>query len=575
MKHKIISLIIVISFLGCSNQKNNRYIESQSLGIVVSADRYATEVGKKILEDGGNAIDASVGIGFALAVTYPRAGNLGGGGFMVLRLEDGSTTSIDYREKAPQKSSRNMYLDSEGDHIKHLSEEGYLSVGVPGSVAGMLFALEKYGTMSIEQVLMPSYKLAIEGFRVDSNFAASLSEKKDLFLNYPSTADIFLKDSADTFDEGDVFIQPDLAGTIFRIIKLGKAGFYGGATAAFLVATMKKYGGIISKDDLLSYEPVEREPLIGSYRGYDIISMPPPSSGGIVMIELLNILEEFDLNTTVPLTGDYIKLYVEASKYAFADRAEYLGDTDFYHVPVNTLISKEYARTIAGKIKLNGITPSDEIMFQNKAWLDSVEGMIINESSETTHYSVIDQWGNAVSATTTLNSYYGSKIVAEGAGFLLNNEMDDFAAKVGSPNIYGLVHSEANAIEPNKRMLSSMTPTIVEKDGEVMLIIGSPGGSRIISAVTQTILYYIDFGMEPDVVVNQPRIHHQWLPDSLYYEPDALTSIMIFELEKTGYKLKEKTSIGNIQLIGRSRSSRMMVPVPDMRRGGYGVVVNN
>ena len=575
LRYKIIGLIIVFSFFGCTKRKPALYSEPRSFGIVVSVDKYATEVGKKILEDGGNAVDAAVGIGFALAVTYPRAGNLGGGGFMVLRFKDGTATSIDYREKAPQKSSRDMYLDPEGNHLTELSEEGYLSAGVPGSVAGMLYALENYGTMSIKDVLIPSFELATEGFRVDSNFAASLQEKKDLLRKYPSTADIFLKDSVSTYEEGDIFKQPDLAGTIDRIIKHGRAGFYDGVTADYFVSTMSKYGGIIGKDDLLSYEPVEREPLIGNYRGYDIISMPPPSSGGVVMIELLNILEEFDLYSSFPLTDAYLKLYVEASKFAFADRAEYLGDTDFYAVPVNTLISKEYAQTIVDIIKMNGITPSDEILHQDRNWLESVERVIKKEGNETTHYSVMDQWGNAASVSTTINSYYGSKVIVEGAGFLLNNEMDDFAAKVGSPNLYGLVHGEANTIEPNKRMLSSMTPTIVEKDGEVVLITGSPGGSRIISAVVQNIIYYIDFGMEPDMVVDQPRVHHQWLPDSLYYEPDALDSLLISDLEKMGYNLRKRTAVGSTQLIGRSRFSGLMIPVPDMRRGGYGVVVKN
>ena len=575
LKHQIMCLIIVIAISGCSSQKHSLYVESQSFGIVVSFDKYATEVGKKILEDGGNAIDASVGVGFALAVTHPGAGNLGGGGFMVLRLKDGSRTSIDYREKAPQKASRDMYLDSKGNHLTHLSQEGYLSVGVPGSVAGMLFALEKYGTMSIEQVLKPSYKLAIEGFRVDARFSTLLTFFKDELSKYPSTADIFLKDSLTAYEEGDIFRQPDLAATIDRIIKQGNAGFYSGRTAELFVSTMKKYGGLITKEDLMSYKPVEREPIIGNYRGYDIISMPPSSSGGVILIELLNILEEFDLSSTEPLDLAYLKLYVEASKFAFADRAEYLGDMDFYPVPINKLISKEYARTIVNKIKMNGMTPSDEILHQNKAWLDSVESMIINESSETTHYSVIDQWGNAAAVTTTINSIYGSKVIVEGAGFLLNNEMDDFAAKPGSPNIYGLVHGEANSIEPNKRMLSSMSPTIVEKDGEVVLVTGAPGGSGIISAVAQTIIYYIDFGMEPDKAVELPRVHHQWLPDILFYEPNALDSLMIIDLEKLGYNLEIRRGVGNIQLIGKSHSSNLLTPAPDKRLGGYGVVVKN
>jgi len=575
MKHKIMCLIIVISISGCSKRKHSLYVESQSFGIVVSETKFATEVGKKILEDGGNAIDASVGVGFALAVTYPEAGNLGGGGFMVLRLKDGSRTSIDYREKAPQKASRDMYLDSDGNHLTQLSQEGYLSVGVPGSVAGMLFALEKYGTMSIEQVLKPSYKLAKEGFRVDAKFASMLEFLKDELSKYPSTADIFLKDSLTAYEEGDIFKQPDLAATIDRIIKQGTAGFYSGLTAELFVSTMNKYGGIISKEDLMSYKPVEREPIIGSYRGYDIISMPPSSSGGVVLIELLNILEEFDLSSTKPLSTAYLKLYVEASKFAYADRAEHLGDMDFYPVPISKLISKEYARTIANKIKINGITPSNEILHQNEAWLDSAEIDILNESSETTHYSVIDQWGNAVAVTTTINSLYGSKVIVEGAGFLLNNEMDDFAVKPGSPNIYGLVHGVANSIEPNKRMLSSLSPTIVVKDGETVLVTGARGGTAIISAVAQNIIYYIDFGMEPDIAIEQPRVHHQWLPDILYYEPGALDSLVISDLEKLGYNLRIKTRVGNIQLIGKSHSSKLLTPAPDKRKGGYGVVVKN
>ena len=575
LKHKMMCLIIVIAISGCSNQKHTPYVESQSFGIVVSETKYATEVGKKILEDGGNAIDASVGVGFALAVTYPEAGNLGGGGFMVLRLKDGSRTSIDYREKAPQKASRDMYLDSDGNHLTQLSQEGYLSVGVPGSVAGMLFALEKYGTMSIEQVLMPSYKLAKEGFRVGAKFAFVLDVFKDKLSKYPSTADIFLKDSLTAYEEGDIFKQPDLAATIDRIIKQGNAGFYSGRTAELFVSTMNKYGGLITKEDLKSYKPVEREPIIGNYRGYDIISMPPSSSGGTLLIELLNILEEFDLSSTEPLSSAYLKLYIEASKFAFADRAEHLGDMDFYPVPINKLISKEYARTIVNKIKINGITPSDEILYQNEAWLDSVESDILNESSETTHYSVIDQWGNAAAVTTTINSLYGSKVIVEGAGFFLNNEMDDFAAKPGSPNIYGLVHGQANSIEPNKRMLSSLSPTIVVKDGETVLVLGARGGSGIISAVAQNIIYYIDFGMEPDMAVEQPRVHHQWLPDILFYEPDALDSLVISDLEKLGYDLRIRTKVGNIQLIGKSRSSNLLTPAPDKRGGGYGVVIRN
>jgi len=347
LNNNIIVPLLFLSLLGCSQHNSTlEKSESRPVGIVVSVESHATQEGIQILQQGGNAIDAAVAVGFALAVTYPAAGNLGGGGFMVLRLNDGVKTTIDYREKAPAKASRDMFLDTEGNHLTELSQEGYLSAGVPGSVAGLLYSLEHYGTMSVSVILSPSYNLAINGFIVDSSFAASLYDNRISLGKYPSTVEIFFKDSISTYQEGDIFRQQDLANTIKRIINDGKAGFYDGLTAELFEAAMNRYGGIISKDDLLSYEAIERKPIIGHFRGYEIISMPPPSSGGIVLTELLNILEGFDIPSIAPFSESYIKTYVEASKYAFADRAEYLGDPDFYPVPINALISKKYARTI-------------------------------------------------------------------------------------------------------------------------------------------------------------------------------------------------------------------------------------
>ena len=572
---KLIQITVFFLFIAsCSYKQAAKIITSERpVGIVVSIEKYATEIGGQILREGGNAVDAAVAVGFALSVTNPRAGNIGGGGFMVMRLSDGTKTTIDYREKAPLASSGDMYLDSMGEPIDELSQEGYLSVGVPGSVAGMLFALEKYGTFPISKVLQPAFLLARNGIEVDSLLAGTIEEKLNSLIKYPSTAKIFLKDSL-PYEVGDTLYQLDLAGTLERIMINGVEGFYEGVTADYFESTMQKYGGIITKEDLINYHPVERKPVIGIYRGFEIISMPPPSSGGIVMMEILNILEYFDVSSMERNSLSFVNLFTEAAKFAFADRAAYLGDTDYYHVPVTALLSKEYALSLRNEIKKGSVTAAADIHNDNEAYLDSLEVLLINEPSETTHYSVIDKWGNAVSVTTTINSFYGSKVIVEGAGFFLNNEMDDFSVKSGSPNLYGLIHEEANSIVPGKRMLSSMTPTIVEKDGKVVLITGSPGGSSIISTTTQVLINFIDFKMDPAEAVSAPRIHHQWIPDVLNYEEGGLDEMLITRLDSLGYIMEERRDIGSAQTIGREHSTGLMVPAPDNRRAGYSVVIS-
>lgn len=563
--------LIIVS---CSHKQSAKTITSEGpVGIVVSIEKNATRIGGQILREGGNAVDAAVAVGFALAVTNPRAGNIGGGGFMVMRLSDGTKTTIDYREKAPSASSRDMYLDSTGEPIEELSQEGYLSVGVPGSVAGMLFALEKYGTFPISKVLQPAILLARNGIEVDSLLAGTIEDKLNSLIKYPSTAKIFLKDSL-PYVVGDTLYQSDLAGTLERIMNNGAKGFYEGVTADYFESTMQKYGGIITKEDLINYHPVERKPIIGTYRGFEIISMPPPSSGGIVMMEILNILEYFDVSSMERNSISFLNLFTEAAKFAFADRATYLGDSDYYHMPVTALISKEYALNLKNEIKEGSVTAAADIHNDNEAYLDSLEALLNNEPTETTHYSVIDKWGNAVSVTTTINSFYGSKVIVEGAGFFLNNEMDDFSVKTDSLNLYGLIHEEANSIVPGKRMLSSMSPTIVEKDGKVVLITGSPGGSRIISTTTQVLINYIDFKMDPAEAVSAPRIHHQWIPDVLNYEEGGFDEILITRLDSLGYIMEERKDIGSAQTIGREHSTGLMVPAPDYRRAGYSVVIS-
>ena len=509
-------------------------------GMVVSADSIASKIGLQILKEGGNAIDAAVATGFALAVTFPYAGNIGGGGFMIIHLEDGKNLTIDFREKAPSSAYKDMYLDEAGKVKPEMSLEGWSSSGVPGSVAGLIYALDNYGTMPLGKVIRPAINLAENGFRVNRSFAASLNSYKNEFQNFESTEKIFVKKDGSKFEAGDNFIQTDLAETLKRIKEEGRTGFYEGETARLIADQSEKMGGFISLDDLKNYNPVERKPVEGNYKGFEIISMPPPSSGGIALIEALNVFENFDFSEDEWNSGNYVHTMTEILRRVYADRSEYLGDSDFYPVPVEELISKDYAEELAREISSDSALSSSSI----KPGLNN-----LMESTETTHYSVIDKNKNAVSVTTTINSGYGSKVVVDGAGFLMNNEMDDFSAKPGVPNQFGLVGAEANSIQPGKRMLSSMTPTIVLKNEEPYLILGSPGGSTIITSVLQVFLNVAEFGMDVSEAVNAPRFHHQWLPDQIDFEKFALVKDVKNNLRQMGHNLGDERTLGRVQAI--------------------------
>mgnify|MGYP000465854815 FL=1 len=508
-------------------------------GMVVSASKIASEVGVQILKKGGNAIDAAVAVGFALAVTYPAAGNIGGGGFMVIHFKDGKNTSIDFREKAPMNSHEEMYLDSAKNFLPHLSQEGELSAGVPGSVAGLILALQKYGTMSLKEIIKPAIKLAEKGFILDEKLVQSINAFYSDFLKYPSSAKIFTK-NGEPFIEGDRFIQKDLSKTLKLISKYGRDGFYKGEVADKIVNQMKRSGGIITYEDLENYKAVERTPITSTFKGYKIITMGPPSGGGVILLQSLNVLENFEFSKDEWNSSSYIHKLVETFKYAYADRSKHLGDSDFYPVPLVELLNKDYSQRIFTQIG-DKATPSSEIF--------PVKIKNYDESEETTHYSVIDKYGNAVSVTTTINSAYGSKVVVEGAGFLLNNEMDDFSSKPGVPNQFGLTGSEANKIEPGKRMLSSMCPTIITKDAKPVLILGSPGGSTIPTSVLQVIMNYLIFGMQIQAAVNSPRFHHQWLPDRIDFEERAILNDVKENLLKKNHVLGFNRSLGRVEAI--------------------------
>jgi len=564
---KLTAFTILISFLqfSCTQRTPPPQPVSSRNGMVVSTSSYATQAGVDILKKGGNAVDAAVAVGFALAVTYPAAGNIGGGGFMVIHLADGKNTTIDFREKAPASAYRDMYLDREGEFVPQLSQQGATSSGVPGSVAGLIYALEKYGTLSLSEVIQPAIDLAEKGWKLNSRDAWYFNEGLPLFEKYPSTKHIFIKDST-TFKEGDVFIQPDLAWTLEQIKEHGRDGFYKGRVAELLARQVKLLSGYITLEDLDKYEPVERKPITGTYRGYKVVSMAPPSSGGIALVELLNILENSDLKDEGWNSSIYIHHLVEAMKYVYADRTYHLGDPDFYPVPVKQLTSKKYASAIYNRIEKAGnkAVPSGEIK--------SLEVKPGHESTETTHYSVYDSSGNAVSVTTTINSLFGSGVIVDSAGFFLNNEMDDFSSKPGVQNQFGLLGTEANAIQPEKRMLSSMTPAVILKDDKPYIIAGSPGGSTIITVVLQVILNCIDFDMNIKEAVDSPRIHHQWLPDSIYYEPEAFTDDVKNELKAMGYNFVDEGApqrvLGIVEGIMVDNRKGIVYGADDRRGGG-------
>jgi gamma-glutamyltranspeptidase/glutathione hydrolase len=535
-------------------------------GMVASTDRYASDVGVAVLESGGNAIDAAVATAFALAVVNPEAGNVGGGGFMVIRLADGTTAALDFRERAPGAASHDMYLDENGE-LTAGSRVGHRAVGVPGSVAGLWQVHQRYGSQPWRELVEPAIALA-EGFEVRERQARSLRHYAEQLAEYPATAAIFLRGGAAP-GVGDTLVQLDLAATLRRIQQQGRDGFYSGATAGLIVAEMQRHGGLITEQDLASYEAAWREPVQFTYRDYEIIAMPPTSSGGLTLALMAKILEGYELSDIPWHSAQMIHLLAETWKRAYADRNAYLGDPDFIDIPSERLMSAEYAAERRAGISPTRATPSAEV----------APGLgPYPVGGNTTHLSVVDAAGNAVSMTTTINSFYGIKAVVEGAGFFLNNEMDDFAAQPGTPNMFGLVQGEANAIAPGKRMLSAMTPTIVLRpDGSLLLVIGTPGGATIITNVFQNIVNVVDYGMSLVEAVYAPRLHHQHLPDRIDYERSALDSATIAALEAMGHTLHERYDddspypyIGDVQAI-MALPDGGLLGVSDPRRGGAAV----
>lgn len=526
--------IMLSSCVGGQIASNNS--EEYRKGMVVSAHPSASKVGLDILKKGGNAVDAAVAVQFALAVVFPVAGNIGGGGFMVYRSVSGELTTLDFREKAPGKASRDMYLDSAGNSITSKSLYGHLAAGVPGSVDGMVKAHAKFGKLSWADVVQPALDLARNGFPVTDNQVSELNYSQEGLKKYNPGKTYFIKDK---WVSGDVWVQEDLAKTLELIRDKGREGFYAGEVADHIVAEMQAGGGMISKDDLKNYQAVWREPVIGNYKEYRVITMPPPSSGGIALLQLLNSVETFPLKRWGFNSDSTVQVIVEAERRVYADRASHLGDPDFYKVPQKYLVNPTYSQYRMKDFNWDKAILSSDI----KA------GEVPKESEETTHFSVVDREGNAVAITTTLNGGYGSMVFVQGAGFLLNNEMDDFSVKPGSPNMYGLLGGEANSIVPGKRMLSSMTPTILEKNGDLFMVVGTPGGSTIITSVFQTILNVVEFDKGMQAAVNAKKFHHQWYPDEVAIEKGGLDSLTKVKLEQKGYKFTERNAIGRVDAI--------------------------
>lgn len=508
--------------------------------MVVTRETHATEVGVQVLQAGGNAVDAAVAVGFALAVTHPSAGNLGGGGFMLLRMADGTSTFIDFRERAPLSASRNMYMDTATGQATKESQLGYRASGVPGTVRGLEYAHAKYGKAQWKDLVQPAVSLAADGFPVPWGLAQTLQGKNtsEKLGQFPESKRIFLKDGA-FYEFGETLKQPELAATLGRIRDHGAQDFYEGETAHLLAADMAAHGGEITLEDLRLYKAIERKALEGTYKGYGIITAPPPSSGGIGLLQMLGMLALTDYPKTGAGSAASLHYEVEAMRRYFADRSEFLGDADFVKVPVKGLLNADYIRKRAESIQPGKATPSSDIKQGDVAPYESLE---------TTHYSIVDEAGNAVSVTYTLNGSYGSGVTATGLGFLLNNEMDDFAADPGKPNLYGLLQGEANAIAPRKTPLSAMTPTIVTKDGKLYMVVGSPGGPTIITAVLEVILNVIDFGMNMQQAVDQPRVHHQWMPDSISAE-STISPDTIALLQQFGHTVKTTNSIAEVAAI--------------------------
>jgi gamma-glutamyltranspeptidase / glutathione hydrolase len=537
--------------------------------MVASTSEIASRVGADVMKRGGNAVDAAVAVGLALAVTWPSAGNLGGGGFMLIRKADGTTEAIDYRERAPLAATRDMYLDASGKVVPKLSIQGHKAVAVPGTVAGLALAHKRHGNLKWETLVEPARKLAAEGFAVNYHLARSLSHKNTVERMQPfaESRRIYQRDGK-FYEMDDTITQPELAATLGRI-KTNPRDFYEGITANLIVQEMKANGGIITSEDLRTYEPTIRKPLRTTYRGYEILTMPPPSSGGIALIEMLNMLEAYDLKKMGWHSSQYVHTLVEVMRRAFADRAAYLGDADFVEVPVGGLTSRAYAQFRAKSIT-DRATPSRDVGGGEPSKY---------ESPDTTHYSIVDTEGNVVSNTYTLNDSYGSGVTARGTGILLNNEMDDFTSKVGVANDYGLIQGESNAIAPKKRPLSSMTPSILVKDDKPFMVIGSPGGPTIINTVLQAIINVVDFDMNIQQAVSAPRFHHQWLPDHIFWETYDLDADTRASIEARGHKFRELPGmdrnepgeIGDAQGIVIDPKTGMRMGGADPRRGGAAV----
>jgi gamma-glutamyltranspeptidase/glutathione hydrolase len=541
---KISGLLLLVFVIGCASPKqgNNDLIKGKGItaehGIVVSAHPVSSEAGSEILRKGGNAIDAAIATEFALAVCYPEAGNIGGGGFMLIRKSDGTTDVIDYREVAPGKAHKDLYLDESGNVREGLSTNTQLASGVPGTVDGMLLAHRKYGSLPFNELIQPAIDLAENGFPLTATQAKELNENRKVFLERNDHETPFVRDSL--WKEGDILVQKDLARSLERIRDNGHDGFYAGETATLIVDEMKRGNGIITAADLADYKAVSRNSISSDYRGYRIITVPPPSGGGIILIQLLGMTEPFPVKQMGFQSPDLVHLVTEAERRAFSDRAEHYGDPDFMKASVKSLISKSYIKSRMNDFSSEKASLSSDIR-------PGAPGEY--ESEETTHYSVADAMGNAVAATTTLNGTFGSSILVKGAGFLLNNEMDDFSVKPGVPNMFGLPGGEINSIHPGKKMLSSMTPVIVEKDGKLFMIVGTPGGSTIPTTVFQVLTNVIDHGMNIQEAVDAPRFHHQWLPDCIYVEPGRLDSTAVYKLERMGHQVRNRASIGLVNAV--------------------------
>lgn len=537
---RILSILLLAPLLVPSGIGASRSPVRGKRGMVVSTEARATEVGVTILQKGGNAVDAAVAVGFALSVTHPAAGNLGGGGFMLLRnAKTADTVAIDYRETAPKAASRTMYLDKDGDVVPEASTVGYRAIAVPGTVAGLELALQKYGTMSLSEVMAPAIALARDGVELSYYESESLRQNCKILERIDESRHLYIRDG-NYYAPGERFIQRDLARSLEAIAREGSKEFYQDSIAELIVKDIQANGGLVTREDLRDYRPVVRKAIEGRYRGYQIFSTPPPSSGGIILIEMLNILEDYPLANYGQGSSRTLHLLAETMKRAFADRAEFLGDEDFVRVPKIGLTSKLYAKVRRATI--------DPFLAFDSLKLGHGDPSAY-ESEQTTHFSVVDADGNVVANTYTLNGAYGSGVTIPGTGILMNNEMDDFSAKPGSPNAYGLIHGEANAIAPRKRPLSAMTPTIVVRDGKPFMVLGSPGGPTIINTILQTLINVIDFKMTVQEAVDAPRIHHQWMPDKLLLEKVGFVQDVVDALKARGHTIDYRTSIGNCHAI--------------------------